>query len=361
MSIMRVRWGPQHPVSGQWAFWLDVDGDIVVNMEPDIGYTHRGIEKVAENRTYIQNVPVVERTSVFDAGNIVFGYVQAVEELMGIEIPERAKYIRTIVGEMSRIVSHLYGLGLLAIAVGFETMLMWFINDRELFLDLFEMLTGARITYSFFIPGGVLHDLPQGFYDEAMRRLDYFERRLKDYWKMFFLNRTFITRTRGVGVLKREDAIRLGVVGPNLRASGVEADVRKDEPYAAYDQIDFIIPTEKEGDAYARGGVRFHELEQSVSIIRQALQKIPDGKIRVKVPITPTPPKGEAYSRVETARGEIGYYIISDGSNRPYRVKISAPSFRNLLAMPFLSRNVPMADIPTIYLSLDLIPLDVDR
>jgi len=356
---MRVRWGPQHPVSGQWAFWLDVDGDIVVSMEPDVGYTHRGIEKVAENRTYIQNVPIVERASIFDAGNIVFGYVEAVEELMGIEVPERAKFLRVIAGEMSRIVSHLYWMCLMSIGVGLETVLMWTVNERELFLDLFEMLTGVRVTYSYFIPGGVRYDLPQGFYDEAMRRLDYFEKRLKDYWKMLYLNRTFQIRTQGVGVLKREDAIRLGVVGPNLRGSGVQADVRKDEPYAAYDQVDFIVPTEKEGDAYARALVRFHELEQSVSIIRQALKRIPSGKIRVKVP--PSAPKGEAYSRVEAARGEIGYYIVSEGGDKPYRLKMSAPSFRNLPAMPYLARGVPMADIPTIYMSLDLIPLDVDR
>lgn len=361
MSIMRVRWGPQHPVSGQLAFWLDVDGDIVVNMEPDVGYTHRGIEKLAENRTYIQNIPVIERACIFDAGNIVFGYVEAVEELMGIEVPERAKFIRMMVGEMSRIVSHLYAICLMSIATGFETVLMWTINDRELFLDLLEMLTGARITYSFFPPGGVFHDLPQSFHDEAMRRLDYFERRLKDYWNMLLLNRTFKVRTQGVGVLRREDAIRLGVVGPNLRGSGVKVDVRKDEPYAAYDQVDFIVPTEEEGDAYARTIVRFHELEQSVSIIRQALEKIPNGKIRVKVPMVPTAPKGEAYGRVETARGEIGYYIVSEGGSKPYRLKMSAPSFRNLSAMPLLARNVTMADIPTIYMSLDLIPLDVDR
>jgi len=185
---MRVRWGPQHPVSGQWAFTLDVDADIVVKLEPDVGYTHRGIEKLAENRSFIQNIPLVERSCVFDSGNIVLGYVEAVDELMGLEVPERAKFIRVIVGELSRIASHLYWLCLMSIAVGLETMLMWPVNDRELFLDLLEMITGARITYSSFTPGGVRYDLPNGFKDEAIKKMDYFELRLKDYYDMLYLS-----------------------------------------------------------------------------------------------------------------------------------------------------------------------------
>jgi len=356
---MRVKWGPQHPVSGQWAFTLDVDADIVVKLEPDVGYTHRGIEKLAENRSFIQNIPLVERSCVFDAGNIVLGYVEAVDELMSLEVPERAKFVRVIVGELSRIASHLYWLCLMSIAVGLETMLMWTVNDRELFLDLLEMITGARITYSPFTPGGVRYDLPNGFKDEAIKKMDYFELRLKDYFDMLYLNRTFQTRTKNVGVLKQSEAIDFGVVGPNLRGSGVKADVRKDEPYAAYDQVDFIVPTEKEGDCYARSLVRFHEMEQSVSIIRQALDKIPPGPIKVKPPATA--PKGEAYSRVETGRGEIGHYAIGNGSDRFHRLKISAPSFRSLLALPHIVREVPMADVPTVYISLDLLPFDIDR
>ncbi len=359
MGIMRVRWGPQHPVSGQWSFFLDVDADIVVGMEPECGYTHRGIEKLAENRTLVQNVPLVERTCVFDAANMVFGYVEAIEELMGLEVPERAKFMRTMIGELSRIVSHLYWLCLQSIAVGFETMLMWPVNDRELFLDLIEMLSGQRINCTPFIPGGIRYDMPGGFREEATRRLDYFERRLQTYYKMFYLNKTFITRNKDVGVLSRSEAIALGVVGPNLRGSGVKADVRKDEPYAAYDKVDFIVPTENEGDSYARSLVRFHEMEQSVHIIRQVLDMIPEGPIRVKLPAKV--PKGEAYSRVESGRGEIGYYVLGDGGEKLYRLKISAPSMRSLLAMPTVLKGVPMADVPTVYMSLDLLPFDIDR
>jgi NADH-quinone oxidoreductase subunit D len=357
---MRVSWGPQHPGSGHLRFFLDVDGDIVVSMEPDVGYTHRGIEKLAENRTYLQNVPNVERVNCYcDAVNTVLGYVEAVEKLAGVDVPERAKYIRVIMAELNRIASHLYGLCLMSIVIGLETMLMWPINDRELFLDLLEKISGHRITYSFFIPGGVISDMPSGFADQANKILDHFENRLEDYYKMFWQNSTFRMRTIGVGVLKPDDAVRLGVVGPNLRGSGLKVDVRKDEPYAAYDQLDFSVPTERAGDSYARWLVRFHEMEQSISIIRQALKKIPEGPVFKRVP--PRLPKGEVYSRVESARGELGYYLVSDGLERPYRLKISTPSFRSMAALPFLIRNVPLADVTTIYMSLDLIPLDIDR
>jgi len=357
---MRVSWGPQHPASGHVRFILDVDGDNVVSLEPDVGYTHRGIEKLAENRTYLQNIPVIERVNSYcDATNTVLGYVQAIENLMQRDVPERARFIRVIMAEMNRIASHLYWLCLMSISVGFETMLMWTMNDRELFLDLFEMVTGARITYSFLRPGGVSSDIPEGFQRETLRTLDHFEHRLEDYFQMIFKNHTFQMRTVGVGPLSASDAVELGMVGPNLRASGVVADVRKDEPYEVYRNFDFKIACEDSGDAYARSLVRFHEMEESVSIIRQALKTIPIGPIATRVP--QSLPKGEAYSRVESARGELGYFLVSDGMDRPYRLKISTPSFRNMAALPHLIRNVPVADVPAIYMSLDLIPLDIDR
>ena len=360
MSVMRISWGPQHPASGHLRFLLDVDGDIVVGMEPDVGYTHRGIEKLAERRTYVQNIPNVERVNCYcDAMGTVLGYVEAVEELVGLQVPERGKFIRVITAEMNRIASHLYWMCLMSMSAGLETMLMWTMNDRELFLDLLEMYSGARITYSSFVPGGVLYDLPQGFKERTLKTLDYFEDRMKDYYSMLFRNRTFEIRTVDVGVLKRADAVKLGIVGPNLRASGVRADVRKDEPYAVYDQLDFDIASGEQGDSYVRSLVRFHEMEQSARIIRQALEKIPSGPFRKKGP--QMAPRGEAYSRVESARGEIGYYVVGDGTDRPYRLKISAPSFRNMSALPLLIKNVSMADVPVIYMSLDLIPLDIDR
>ena len=359
MSIMRMKFGPQHPISGHLCLALDIDGDTVVGMEPDIGYTHRGLEKIAENRTYINVVPPLERANIIDPVPMVWGYVAAAEELMGVRVPERADFIRVIMAEMSRITSHLYWLCLMSSSVGLETMLMWPINDRELFLDLLEMHTGARLTYSFFIPGGVRKDLPRGFIEQAFKRLDYFEKRLGVYYDMLYKSYTFQVRTRGVGKLMSEDAIRLGVVGPNLRGSGSKFDVRKDEPYGVYDQFEFDVPFGEGGDSYDRALVRLREMEQSISIIRQAMYALPEGSIRSPAP--PSAPAGEVYSRVESARGELGYYLLGDGSNRPYRLKMSAPSFRNLIALLHLTKNIPFADVPTILWSLDLWPLDIDR
>lgn len=360
VEAMTLSLGPQHPITGHFRFLVEIDGDMVLKLEPDIGYTHRGIEKIAEYRTYIQNLPVVERVNSYcDSMGTLLGYPKVIEELMGIEVPERAKYLRVIAAELNRIASHLYAICLVAISTGFETMLMWTINDRELILDLLEMLTGQRITLTYPTVGGVRYDMPQGFKEEALKRLNYLESRLKDYGRMMLENHTFKMRTRGVGVLKPSDAVRLGIVGPNLRASGVRADVRKDEPYEVYDRMEFEIPVLKNWDCYDRALIRALEIEQSIKIIKQALKDVPEGPIKARTP--PVPPKGEAYSRVEAARGEFGYYLISDGKNKPYRLRIISPSFRNLVALPFLCRNVPLADVPVIYITLDLIPLDVDR
>jgi len=359
MSVMRVSWGPQHPASGQMRIILDVDGDMVVNAIPSVGYTHRCIEKLAENRRYYQIVPLVERVCNLDAFNATLGYIQAVEELMGLTIPERAQYIRVMMAETGRIMSHLYWLAIYGIMPGFLTMIMWPIGDRELFLDLAEMVTGCRVTYPYFMIGGVRADLPAGFAERATKTLNFFENRLKDYERMMYKNKIYEMRAKGIGVLKAADAINLGVVGPNLRGSGIKADTRKDEPYQAYDKFDFEIPTEERGDCDARARVRFREIQQSISIIRQALKKMPEGPVQVKAPLRP--PAGEVYKKIEASRGEMGFYIISDGSDKPCRLKISSPSFRNLAALPFLGRGVTMADIPVIYFSLDLFALDIDR
>jgi len=360
MSVMKLSMGPQHPITGHFRFILDVDGDLVLKLEPDIGYTHRGIEKLAEKRTYLQNLPVIERVNSYcDSAGTMLGYLEVIEEVMGLEVPERAKYLRVIAAELNRIASHLYAASLFSVATGLETMLMWTINDRELILDLLEKLTGQRITYTYQTIGGVRFDMPDGFKEEALKRLDYLEKRTEDYYKMLLWNHTFQIRTKKVGILKPSDAIKLGIVGPNLRASGVKADVRKDEPYEVYDRFDFSIPTGKNGDSYDRLEVRFKEVEQSIQILRQAIKDIPKGPIKRWAP--PIVPKGEAYTRVEAARGEFGYYLVSDGTMKPYRLKITPPSFRNLIALPHLCRNVPLGDIPIIYISLDLIPMDVDR
>jgi len=359
-STLDVSVGPQHPGSGHCRILIRVDGDYIVSADPDIGYVHRGCEKIAEYRNYVSNIPHLERPCIADAIHLNWGYVLPIEELQGVEVPPRGKYISTIAAEMNRIMSHLYGLAIMqGVFSGHTTIFMWGFGDRDLFIELAEMLTGARLTYSFLAPGGPRRDLPFGFEDRLNKLLDYFEKRIPEYDRMFFQNPTIVARAKGVGVLKREDAIKLGVVGPVLRASGVEYDVRKVEPYGAYDDLEFEIPTFEEGDSYSRFLVRFEEMKQSVRIIRQALKKMPKGPIARKAPLVA--PEGEATGRVESSRGEIAYMVMGDNSDKPYRVKIMNGSFRNLIALPFLLRNVHVADMPIIYGSLDYWPVEADR
>ena len=359
-STLDVAVGPQHPGSGHCRILIRVDGDYIVSCDPDIGYVHRGCEKIAEYRNYVSNIPHLERPCIPDAIHMNWGYVLPIEELQGLEVPPRGRYISTIAAEMNRIMSHLYGLAIMqGVFSGHTTIFMWGFGDRDLFMELAEMLTGARMTYSFLAPGGPRRDLPFGFEDRLTKLLDYFEKRLVEYDRMFFRNPTVIARAKGVGVLKREDAMKLGVVGPVLRASGVDYDVRKVEPYGAYGDLDFEIPTFEEGDSYSRFIVRFEEMKQSVSIIRQALKKIPQGPIARKAPLVAR--EGEATGRVESSRGEIAYMVMGDNSDKPYRVKIMNGSFRNLIALPFLIRNVHVADMPIIYGSLDYWPVEADR
>jgi NADH-quinone oxidoreductase subunit D len=360
ISTLDVAVGPQHPGSGHCRILIRVDGDYIVSCDPEIGYVHRGCEKIAEYRNYVSNIPHLERPCIADAIHMNWGYVLPIEELQGVEVPPRGKYISTIAAEMNRIMSHLYGLAIMqGVFSGHTTIFMWSFGDRDLFIELAEMLAGARLTYSFLAPGGPRRDLPFGFEYRLTKLLDYFEKRLVEYDRMFFRNPTVIARAKGVGVLKREDAIRLGVVGPVLRASGVDYDVRKVEPYGAYDDLDFEIPTFEEGDSYSRFIARFEEMKQSVKIIRQALRKIPQGPIARKAPLVA--PEGEATGRVESSRGEIAYMVVGDNSDKPYRVKIMNGSFRNLIALPFLIRNVHVADMPIIYGSLDYWPVEADR
>jgi NADH-quinone oxidoreductase subunit D len=359
-STLDVSVGPQHPGSGHMRILIRVDGDYIVSADPDIGYVHRGCEKIAEYRNYVSNIPHLERPCIADAIHLNWGYVLPIEELQGVEVPPRGKYIATIAAEMNRIMSHLYGTAIMAgVFSGHTTIFMWGFGDRDLFIELAEMLTGARLTYSFLAPGGPRRDLPFGFEDRLTKLLDYFERRIPEYDRMFFHNPTIVARAKGVGVLTREDAMKLGVVGPVLRASGVEYDVRKAEPYGAYDDLEFEIPTFKEGDSWSRFLVRFEEMKQSVRIIRQALKKMPKGPIARKAPLVA--PEGEATGRVESSRGEIAYMVMGDNSDKPYRVKIMNGSFRNLIGIPFLLRNVHVGDMPIIYGSLDYWPVEADR
>jgi len=339
---------------------VKTDGDLIVEATPDIGYVHRGIEKIAESRNIIKNIPMLCRPNIADDSHLNWSYIKPIEDLQGVEVPERGRYIGTILCEINRIASHLYGMAIMGgIFSGHTTMYMFGFGDRELLLDLHEMLTGARMTFSFFVPGGVRRDLPKGFKEKLLETLEYIERHLPAIDRIFVSNPVFVQRTRGVGVLRKEDAIKLGVVGPVLRGSGIRCDVRKDAPYGAYDKVDFEIPTFKEGDSLSRWLVRFEEITQSISILRQAIRDIPGGPIARKAPIVI--PTGEAIGRIESSRGEINHYVVGDGGDKPYRVKMTTGSLKNLAALPFLLKGVRIGDLPIIYGSLDYWPVEADR
>ena len=360
--LMTLSVGPQHPGSGHFRFTIKLDGDYIVFCDPDPGYVHRGEEKMSEYRNFIQNIPHLERPVIHDSTNITYSYSLAVEELCSIEVPRRGQFIRAIASELNRQVYTLYWLAIYGIFLGHSTMFMWPTGDRELFIDLLDALTGARVTHAFNIPGGVRNDMPEGFKDRCLRQVAYFEKRLKEYEDIFYNNPLLRQRTEEVGILTKDDAISLGVAGSVLRASGVPLDIRKAEPYDVYNEIDFKVQYMKSGDSFARSMVPFLDMRESCHIIRQLLDKIPQaGEVRAKLQPNPKGPPGESYKRVESGRGALGYYIISDGTPRPYRVKISVASFRNMLALPFLLVGSKLADMPSIYWSLNYWPVEADR
>ncbi len=355
--------GPQHPGAGHMRIIVVVDGDIIVKADPDVGYVHRGEEKMSEYRTFVQNVPHIERPVIHDSSNILYAYCLAAEDLLGIQVPERAKYLRTIAAEIDRIGYTLYWLAILGIFVGHSTMFMWPTADRELFVNLADMASGNRVTHAWLIPGGVRNDIPAGFADKAKEFLDYFEKkRLPEYHKIFFDNPLFRQRSQGVGILSKQDAIDIGVTGSVLRASGVNYDVRKREPYEIYDTLDFKVHTSDMGDSFARSILPMEDVRQSIEIIRQCLDNMPrQGDVRVKLQPNPRAPPGEAYRRVEAGRGALGQYLVSDGTAKTYRHKLSVPSLRNLLALPHLLDGAKLADLPLIYWSLNIWPIEIER
>ncbi|MEM2592807.1 MAG: hypothetical protein QXI60_09490, partial [Thermofilaceae archaeon] len=353
------------------------------------GFVHRGEEKLAEYKTWITNIPHLERPVILDSAGIQYPYVLAVEKLMGVEPPERAKYLRVIMAELQRIASHLYWFALYGVFLGHSTMFLWCFGDREYLVDLTSLIGGQRITHAYFEPGGVRNDIPKNVPRELVKEFsryyrmvtgkelpsdntdfkkytlavcEFFDGRLDDYWDMFFNNELFISRTKDVGVLSQGDAVRLGAVGTTLRASGIKYDNRVNNPYDAYPQLKFDVPAGSRGDCYDRAIVGFKEMRESVKIISQAVEMMPDGPVKVKQhPINIRVPAGEAVARTEAARGEMMYYIRSEGGDKPYRVKISPPSFRLLPVMKHLLKGEQIANIPPIYWSLNYWPVEADR
>jgi NADH-quinone oxidoreductase subunit D len=363
-----LQMGPQHPSThGVLRLELVMDGEIVKNITPHIGYLHRCFEKHAEAMTYPQVIPYTDRMDYLAAMSMELGYVLAVEKLIGLkDLPERLQYIRVIMVELQRIASHLLAVGTYGIDMGAFTPFLWCFRDREKILDLFEWASGARLLYNYLWVGGVMQDLPAGFADNTMEFLDYFEPRIHELNDLLSYNKIFIERTADVGILPPAVAISYGVGGPNLRGSGVKWDLRKEEPYGIYDRFDFDIPVGTGefgtlGSAWDRYIVRVREMLESIKILRQAIDQLPSGDPNEAMPRRVRPPEGDVYMRTESPRGEIGFYLVSDGSEKPYRCKGRSPCFTAISAINAIGRGDLVADIVAIIGSLDIVLGEIDR
>ncbi|MEN3047060.1 MAG: NADH-quinone oxidoreductase subunit D [Candidatus Hydrothermales bacterium] len=363
--------GPQHPSThGVLRLILKLSGEKIVDAKPDIGFLHRGVEKLGETYTYIQFLPMLDRNDYLSATTNEFGYVLAVEKLANIPVPERAQYIRVLFSELSRIASHLVWLGTFCLDLGGAlgggtTIFLYCFREREKILDIFEKMTGSRLHPHLMQIGGVRYDVYPGIEKDLKEILKDVEDKINEYEEMLVNNPVFIDRTKGVGVLPKEVAMEYGCSGPVLRGSGVKFDLRKAVPYSSYDKFDFDVPCFDGGDVFDRFRVRMEEMRQSIKIIRQALDGLPEDPISsqmpVKVKVAIKPPPGEVYVAIESPRGELGYYIYSDGKPVAYRMKIRAPSFSNLSVLPFLLKGHLVADVVAILGSLDPVFGDVDR
>lgn len=357
-----INMGPQHPAThGVLRVKLRLDGERVLGTECIIGYLHRGVEKIAENRTYVQFAPYVDRMDYVAAVTNGMGYCEAVEKLMGVELPPRAQYTRMVLAELQRIASHLLWLGTHALDIGAMTPVFYTFREREEILKIFENYCGARLTTHAFRIGGLQYDLYDGFEKEVLKFCDLLGSQVDEYEELLTHNRIWVNRTKNVGILSREDAIGLGVTGPVLRGSGVKWDVRKAQPYEAYDNVEFEVPTGQSGDTYDRYLVRIQEMRQSVRIICQSVDRIAPGPIFGKVGKVIKPPAAEVYHSIEAPKGELGYFVVSDGSTHPYRVRVRPPSFVNLEALDKMSRGHLVADIVAIIGTLDIVLGEVDR
>ncbi len=354
--------GPHHPSThGVCRFVLKMEGEVIKDVEPVVGYLHRALEKICENRTYAQIIPVTDRFEYCTSMSCNMAFALAVEKLAAMEIPERAQYLRVIMLELNRIASHLIWFGTTALDLGAITPFLYGFREREDILDLFEMTCGQRLTYNYIRVGGVSRDIPAQFVPKCREFLNKFDACVDDYERLLTENVIFVVRNKNVGVLSPEKAIAWGVSGPALRASGVKHDLRRDDPYCIYDRFDFEIPTCHNGDCYDRYIIRIKEMRESAKIVRQALDKLPEGETRAKVKMVFKPPAGEVYSRIENSRGEMGMYVISDGSTKPVRVKMRGGSYNQLQVIPEITRGHKIADLVAIMASMDVIMPEVDR
>jgi len=354
--------GPQHPSThGVLRVILKLDGEKVNGTECVIGYLHRGVEKIAENRTYTMFNPYVDRMDYVAAVSNGLGYCLAIEKLLNVEAPPRAAYIRVILAELNRIASHQLWLGTHALDIGAMTPLFYTFRDREEILKIFEKYCGARLTTHAFRIGGTQYETYEGFEEEVKKFCKFVMPKFDEYEELLTTNRIWLQRTKGVGFISAEDAIALGVTGPVLRASGVKWDLRKAQPYSMYEKFEFDVPIGIHGDTYDRYLVRVAEMRQSIRIIEQAVGAIPEGPIMAKVPKVMKPPVGEVYVSIEAPKGELGYFVVSDGSTQPYRIRVRPPSFVNLQALDKMVRGALVADVVAVIGTLDIVLGEVDR
>ena len=384
---MTMNFGPQHPAAhGVLRLVLEMDGEVVERSDPHIGLLHRGTEKLIEYKTYIQATPYFDRLDYVAPMNQEHAYCLAIEKLMGVEVPKRAQYIRVLYAEIGRILNHILNLTAFALDVGAMTPLLWGFEEREKLMEFYERACGARLHANYFRPGGVAADLPAGLLDDIDAWADQYEIFMRDFDRVLTGNRIFKQRTVDIGIVSAEEALDWGFTGPNIRASGMAWDLRKSQPYDSYEDFDFDIPVGKNGDCYDRFLVRFEEMWQSLKIIKQAIKNMPDGPVIVENNKVAPPsradmkrsmealihhfklftegfhvPAGECYAAVEAPKGEFGVYLVSDGSNRPYRCKIRAPGFPHLQGIDFMSKGHMLADVVANIGSLDIVFGEIDR
>jgi NADH-quinone oxidoreductase subunit D len=382
-----LNFGPQHPAAhGVLRLVLEMDGEVIERADPHIGLLHRGTEKLIEYKTYLQAVPYFDRLDYVSPMNQEHAYALAVEKLLGIQAPARAQYIRVLYAEIGRILNHILNVTTFALDVGAMTPLLWGFEERETLMEFYERVCGARLHAAYFRPGGVSQDMPAGLADDMMKFVEHFPKILDDIETLLTENRIFKQRTVDIGVVSKDDALAWGFSGPMVRGSGIPWDLRKSQPYDAYDQMEFDVPIGKNGDCYDRYLCRMEEMRQSLRIMKQCLEKMPSGP--VKGPdrkVTPPTrgemkrsmealihhfklytegyhvPAGETYTAVEAPKGEFGVFLVADGTNKPYRCKIRAPGFAFLQAMDFLAKGHMLADVVAIIGSLDIVFGEVDR
>jgi len=386
-KTMVINMGPQHPSThGVLRLVLELDGEVVVKVTPHIGYLHTGMEKIMESKRYQQAITVTDRFDYLAPMSNNLAFVLSVEKLLEIEVPERTRVIRVLLTELTRINSHLVAVGTMALEIGAQSVFLYCFRERERILDIYEMVSGARMMSSYFRVGGLMADLPEGFDRAVQQILSEFPHRFDEYEDLLTRNPLWIQRCKGIGVIKAEEAIAWGLSGPNLRACGVPWDLRKSNPYSGYERFDFEIALGQAGDAYERYLVRIFEMRQSLKIVEQALKEMPGGPVNIDNPKIVPPPKrvvrqsmealihhfllyshgfnvppGEAYVPVEGPKGEVGFYVVSDGTNKPWRVKLRPPSFLNIQVLPRLIEGHMVADAVAIIGSVDFVMGEADR